>query len=905
MRNETTFAIPDPVHEANQRFLQRRLDLADDLRRQRDGLLIAGLLEEITDQWLLRLWELAIPEPLREVLSLHAIGGYGRSQLALHSDLDVLIAVHVDDLDTLDGLEESIERLMMWARQTRHRLSHVVRTPAQALENRQDFPSAVALLDRRPLAESASELPPAFQRDDLLHFLRGKDQGRSFVSRLLDGHRRRGVRQGETVFLLEPDIKHGEGGLRDLNDLAWAAQVRWDLDVLHPDPDLRDRARWKATLATTYRQALGEILAMRNLLHLFRGRKHDRLTFREQRQFAAHSLGIDPDEPPDDPDAFQAEIESQMAAYYQRARSVDVLCERSLRRWAAPDEPPRRLTGPFQARGERLAIDLVIDDQPDGALDPFEALRLADEHDLLLDPALEALMEEEVRRWPAGDDSDPEHAAALRELLVDPTSSWRTSRRLLELGILPRIVPEFAPLLCHVQHDLYHVYTTDIHSLKCLEAGRSLLADDPDSFRWPFFAHAARAIEDTEVFLLSCLVHDIGKNRGGNHSERGADLVAHFGPRLGLTEPQVSRLRFLVLHHLDLSLTSRRRDISDPRVLEELATRIGTLECLHQLTALTYCDMSTVGPDVMNDWNASLLIELTTQISRRLQEGPLGADDEDERRREATVQELARHRPDLDTPALQRFLDELPSDHFLSYDEPTAAAADLIRQFETFHAALSADDRVAVSHEILADRGVTEIVVCAPDRPGTLARIAGAIASTGLNIMAADILTTASGQTLDRFRVAHYNPRAVPPVGHQPVTDSRRIDRLKTRVADVLTDRVDLDQLLSQRRGEQRLSPRAIPSVSTEVRVIDSPPGDDSTILEIRAPDRLGLLYTIADALLRAGVTTRVSRVDSLGAQAIDTFYVAEVDGSPLSPIRVDEIIDRLFTVLSEDDDFR
>lgn len=902
-------AIPNAAEKANRALAEHRREIADRILSGDGGLDVAADLRRATDRWVRTLWNEAIPARFADGVSLYATGGYGRDELAYHSDIDLLVAVDDEALTDDGDFSLAIERLMAWSRPTGLKLSHVVRTAAQtrtAVDA--DRKSAIALLDLRSLDDSEITGAP-FSAPAIREHLGEDDGGRRFVAELVDGLRRRSARHGKTVYLLEPDAKSGVGGLRDLNRIGWAARVRWNIDVR---TDTRSDIGWTDRRRRDFCNHLEALLSLRNRLHLLRDRKHDRLGFREQEalvRLIEHDRSGDVESARkaveramDDASstteghrqspAFRRAVETMMRDYYRRARAISQTTERLLRRWATYDRSPPQTRGRFVIRGESL--DLADGAELDGDA-VFDALQLADEQRLLLAPQLESHIESQVDAWPEGDDVPSELATRLRDLLVDPSCTDRTPHRLLDLGILTRIVPEFSPLVCHVQHDLYHVFTTDVHSLKCLgEAGR-LLTCDPDDHPRPSFCHIASRIEETTPFLLAALFHDIGKNRGGDHSERGAAIMRDVGPRLGLDTEQTERLEKLVLHHLALSTSSRRRDISDPEILDELADDLDrSVEFLNQLTALTHCDMATVGPDVLDDWSASLLLDLYGRLHARITSAVRPdvepAEDRDLRR----LAEAVGEHTDRGVDEIRAFFDRLPDDH-----TATTEGEALARQFDVYSRALEADDGVAVSTRPIEARSATEVIVSGPDRPGILARIAGAITSVGINIMAADVITTDDGRTLDIFFVSHFNPRAVPPARPRPVDAPNRLEKLETRIREVLAGDVDVDRLVERRHRERRLPPRPVPAVSTEVRV-DPDASSRSTVLEIRAPDRRGLLYAIARTLHDCGVSTRVSRIDSLGHQAIDAFYVEELDGSPLSEDRTTEVIDALRTTLAE-----
>ena len=873
-------ALPKTIGKANASLRAARAELGVDILRGRSGLALARRLSDLTDRWLQTLADEAFSPSLRASVDLYAIGGYGRRELAFHSDVDLLIHLASPDLIDHPDLAASVERLMRWSREPGLRLKHAVRTPDQfqhLLES--DIASATALLDLRPLTPEPAASPDL--RDRAIDHLRGADDGRGFAAHLLDEYRRRVHRHGRTVYLLEPHLKSGEGGLRDLQSARWAAAICHHRDASGPSAH-RD---------------LDALLTLRHRLHWLFGRPQDRLGFREQRALVAlraRAADLPGDLAPEQLEATRRAIvdradapptagdhpaiEALMATYYRRARAISGRTARLLRQLATDPDAPHRRHGPFVHRAGQLALG---DDQPlsDDLL--FDALQQAADHDLLLTPALTEAIQARVQTWPAADDLSADLVARFADLLTDPDAHPATSDRLLRLGLITAVIPEFTPLICHVQHDLYHVYTTDIHSLKCLEKGRALLAGDDDT-PWPFFANLAPTIDDPQLFLWACLLHDVGKNRGGQHSQKGARLVDAIGPRLQLSPRRTRRLALLVRHHLLLSNTSRRRDIADPQVVDEVADAVQSLDNLALLSALTYCDTATVGPEVMNDWKASLMIRLHRAVEARLLDTPQAVPD---------LRPLLHQHPDADATAVDAFIDAL-QDHALAAID----VDDLRHYFGLYLQALQAGDRLAIAARPLPDRSVTEVVVCSPDRVGILADIAGAIASLGINIMAADILTI-DDMAVDIFHIAHFNPRAIPPTPPRPVDAASRLTQLTERIDQVLGGQFDVDHHLQRLQHQSTLPPRPVPATTTAVDHLPDA-SDDFTVLEVRAPDRLGLLYAITDALRQSGVDTRISRIDSLGHQAVDTFYLCTADGKPLPDERIDALTDQLLAIL-------
>lgn len=834
------------------------------------GIRMARTLTDATDQWITRLWDAARGD--LEPVCILAVGGYGRQELSFGSDLDLVLEVE-DGLETSSALADAVARFMAWARLGRVKLAHAVRTPAQTLEAfDEDFRTPVSYLDARSLTGV-----PQVGIAIAIEKLRADDEGHGFVELLLEGYKSRLDRHGQTIYLLEPDLKSGKGALRDLHIVRWAGLVRGGFDV---ESQTDDTLGWSARERAAYREGHDWLLEVRGLLHAIHRRKHDRLHFPDQERLAGLLVESD--------DGVAAAAETLMRRHYKVTRTIGKLTERALRRWAPTQaQIDCRVDSAFRVGGGQLFMEA---ERPSPE-QVFEALRIASEYDALLDPTTEERIESVATSWGSTIREDQALGRVLCGLLTDVGGSPRTSTRLLELGVLPAFVPEFEPVICHVQHDVYHVYTTDVHLLQCLEFARRLLnGKGPGAQKWPGFGVIAGEIEDRRVFLLAALFHDIGKNRGGGHSVKGAAMMNDVGPRLGLSEDQTDLLSFLVREHLSLSHAARRHDLADRRVVRDLAARIRTIETLNQLTALTFCDMSTVAPDVMNDWNASLLLQLHQLLRASIEHGVESAWQQMEqdvaRIRDWLLEQVA---ADGQTRNLvDAFVRDLPSAHIVE------SAPDSLRlQFEAYANAHPEEPTILVRPDV--DSASTEVVVSSPDIPGALARITGAISSLGLNILDARIVTTASGRLLDIFRVAQSGgaSHALTPGSQTAVTDPARLEKLTARLRDVLVGTTSVEELLRKRIAEKKLAPRATPEVESSVEVLPEM-SDDYTVLQIKAADRIGLLYEIARTLSHCDINIRLSKIDSLGTQVVDTFYIETLAGTRLDDAQIAAVVDAL-----------
>lgn len=845
-------------------------------------------LSTLTETWLSQEIARLFPEQTSQHMLVYALGSLARRELCLHSDLDILIELHEPALITAPDFLTSITTLMDSARALKIRLKHVVRTTHQNQEEiRKDWRTPIALLDARLLMgeEHKTQLAQSSHiREDALRFLRGDDEGRSFVQRLLVAHLERRERQNQSVYLLEPDLKAGLGALRDLHTIRWANMVRF-LTSTEQSPALS--SLWGERQQALYDQSLQWLLGLRMHLHSLHNRAQDRLRFVEQERIA-HCIYPTQKNP----------TEHLMRAHYQMTRSGLKQLERSLRLWG-PD-----------MQSELALKDITPDATQLTPMQCLDTLEQASTRDLLLAPELEVHITEEVHRWPADILNDTPLQLKTRDLLTDLNTSPRTSYRLLDLGLLTRFLPEFIPLVCHVQHDTYHVYTTDVHTLKCLERARRVLThpeQDQASQQWPAFAQIASKIDDPHILLLAALLHDIGKNRGGDHSNKGADLVPIIAQRWHIPTERALMIEKLVRQHLLLSNTSRRLDISDPKVIDSLVETVDSLQCLYLLTTLTFCDMSTVSSTAMNDWRAHLLLQLHHNIEQRLLEKQEHREEPpqaiEERVAETISHEQVDYLDDNYTEHLETFIHDLPEDALSNLPKEA-----LKKLFLTYHQHTLNPDKTSILIEELdtpyspqeepSQRRFKpyKLILATRDSAGTLAKIAGVLSANGLNILSAEIISTRSGRILDMFHIEKFRT-SMRPNSPAPEFSPARQERLTTQLRAVLDEGADVQALLDQRLSQQPLVQNKEPNLTIEVTGRQDL-SDDYTVLELHGPDRQGLLHDIASALHTHQIEIKFSKLDLLGNQAIDTFYVESILDGKLSTSQLEQIKEVLLEVL-------
>ncbi|HUM13240.1 MAG TPA: [protein-PII] uridylyltransferase [Myxococcaceae bacterium] len=796
------------------------------------GLSTTRLVTAAADAALEALWDVLAPAHKLVGAVLVGVGGTGRREMSPDSDWDLLL------LHTGRGEVASFARAFstaLW--DARVHVGWSVRTLAEATgAAREDTDFRTALLDARRIAGDGRLWGRAER--SVLAEQRTRDAD-AFVRAKAAELRARREKFGDTVFLLEPNVKQGQGGLRDLEAALWVAQVRFRARTLG---QLLERGALPRHDVGEARSARDFLMRVRNAAHLATGRKEDRLTFELQASLSAE-LGYR-----NGPEG--AAVERFMRHLYLAAGTLRRVSDAVLAR-AEEERAPRRIfrserrVGHFKEFRGRLTVD-------DGTLfqrSPAEVLRLFQNAGELGLPIYSWARERIAEALPAlvAARGEPEVVEALKALFLSPAGRGAVLDEMHALGVLGALVPEFGRITAHHQNDLYHVYTVDVHTLRALRRLYALRAGDLVDVE-PELGRMLADLEDPLPLYLGMLLHDAGKGLGGDHSVRGRELMVTLGARLGLTPRQRAVAEFLVLHHLTMSQTAQRRDLSDPELIRWFAELCGDVEKLTALYLLTWADMSSVAPGMWNAWRAGLVHELYRKAHAVLS----GKEGAERAEREAFAEAWTRR---LGAEEASRLLDSLP-DRYFDATPPADALrhAVLLRRARRFPIA-------AVLRRTL--EGHAEVHVAAPDAPGLLATWSGVLAAHGLDILSARIVSTADGYALDVFEV---RGRAGRPV------ERTRWRRARADLVAAARGKLDVPALLARRRGGKILH-RALPPVATRVSV-DNRASQRFTVVDVRGEDRLGLLHDLAAALAGARLEIAVAKVATEANRAIDSFYV-------------------------------
>ncbi len=888
--SERLLQIAPPLGSELKDYLNRhKADLAARLAKGEDGLSLGRKHCKVIDGLVSSLHAAACATVAEKGTrpELAAVGSYGRGAVALGSDADMRFVVP-RGAKHKEAASAFAEALLYPLWDAGMSVGHQVMEPTEALDLAQaDLATATSLLDLRHLAGDRALVTGLLDRAWSGLFSEGELV--AFIERLEEEAAARHARFGASVYLLEPDVKSGAGGLRDLDGARWAARARFKVGSA-AEPDVwGDLVRVGVLVAREAKEiaAAEEFLwRVRNRLHAHAGRRSDRLTFDEQETIAVE-MGYAGAE--DGDAARHAAAERLMQEYYLQARVVSRSRERILHRAT----PPRR-------RGRQIETDLG------GGVRMFDGhVTVGGVGELASVPALAfrvyaaavrhgAPVLPYAREGIARAASDPAWCEELRKSreaaqifvdLVCTVPEARTRRgsivgELHDVGLLLAMIPEFAPVTGRVHHDVYHVYTVDVHSVAALDCLRALCRGELAHER-PLASRLAAEIARPVPLFLATLLHDVGKGYPDatgsrkNHSQSGAELCDAILPRLGIAPDDVAEARQLVASHLSMYHTATRRDLDDPAVAREFVRNVRGREGLRDLYLLTVADITTTSPTAMTSWKARMLDELYFASDLFLS----GESDDADQGRFRSARDEARKLWVGPEEFLERFLASMP-ERYLVANSPEAIVA---------HAGVALDRGDAKVHAALVPARhpeVAELCVVAKDRPGLLARIAAAITAGRLEVLAAQVYSRATGdgetEAVDLFWVRDRTE------GAEGAT--RGMARLVRDLADFCASEEDPQALLAQRLGTQ--SPwreRPSPTVLNEVS-IDDRASPRHTVLEVFAKDRPGLLFTLARALHEVGLSIALSKINTEGTRVADVFYVNELGGGRVPPERFKEI---------------
>ncbi|MXO48855.1 [protein-PII] uridylyltransferase [Erythrobacter vulgaris] len=802
------------------------------------------------------------PNPNRsagERLAVMAVGGYGRSEMAPYSDVDIAFLVGERRNAWCEQVVEAILYLM-W--DLGLKIGHSTRTLDEAIRlAKDDLTIRTALLEGRYVWGDRSLYDEGEQRYTS-EVVRGSEQ--AFLTQKLEERNARHKRMGDSRYVVEPNVKDGKGGLRDLQTLYWIGKF---IHRVSSASELVDAGLMTDAEYRSFRRAERFLLAVRCHMHILTGRTEDRLTFDLQRQVAERMNYADR--------PGKSAVERFMQFYFMQAKRVgsltgvflahieDDLAQRSARKgFFAGFKPKPRMVKGCRVFGGRIAAP--SDDW--FAKDPvrlIEIFQIAEAEGLEIHPETMRQANRDSKLIDQAVREDPRANAIFLDLLCGRNDPEMVLRWMNEAGVFGRFVPDFGRVNAQMQFDMYHHYTVDEHTIRAIgllnkiEKGE-LKHDHPRASR------LIHKVGSRRVAYVAALLHDIAKGRGGDHSVLGAEVAEELCPRFGLSESETELVAWLVLNHLLMSHTAQKRDLTDPKTIEDYVAQVQSIERLRHLAILTAVDIRAVGPGTWNSWKGQLLGELYDASSERLRLGHMR-----QGRKEKVAAKKAQVADVLEEKAalVEEFGTVLDDAYWIA--EPVdIVALNLVHYAD----ARAQEHQLSVHCEFYDARGATLVTVIAADHPGLFYRIAGGIHLAGGNIIDARIHTTRSGWALDNFLVQ--DPHGA------PFREEQQLERLKKSIADALANRIDLTPRLAQRPLPHSRS-KAF-DVSPRV-LFDNKASNRFTVIEVNARDRPALLNRLARVLFESRLVVHSAHITNYGERAVDTFYVTDLTGDKLA----------------------
>jgi [protein-PII] uridylyltransferase len=784
-------------------------------------------------------------------LLLMAVGGYGRGEMALHSDVDLAFVTPAAPTKSAGA---AVERFLYLLWDLGLKVGPSVRSLDQLIAAaKEDHTVRTAILEARYLwgDEALFEQAEARFRAEVVA---GKVP--AFVAEKLEERNARHVRMGDSRYVVEPNVKEGKGGLRDLHTLFWIGKFAYGVRSVG---ELVDVGLLAPAELRQFQRAERFLWAVRCHLHIVAGRAEERLTFDYQREIAERMRYADR--------AGSAPVERFMRHYFLHAKTVgdltgvflahlDEKFARKGLRFGLPAlrRRPRKLEGFVLDRG-RLALgaDDFFREDPVRLVAIFA---LADRYGLEIHPlamraaARDAKLVDEVRE-------DPHANALFLDVLTSPRDPETVLRWMNEAGVFGRFVPDFGRVVAKMQFDMYHHFTVDEHSIRAIgllaRIENGALKDEH-----PLCHALFRSIASRRVLYVAVLLHDIAKGRGGDHSELGAEVAEQLCPRFGLTQAETETVAWLVRWHLLMSATAFKRDLADPQTIQAFVERVKSPERLRLLLILTVVDIRAVGPGVWNSWKRQLLRDLFEAAEEMLR---LGHKQRRRGDRIAAAQEALHARLGWEDSRFARMTWRFPDSYWLAEpDEVLEANARLM------DAADRAPQRTKpVRTAVQEERGATLVTVYGQDRPGLFYRLAAAISLAGGNIIDARIHTSLDGMAVDNFLVQD--------ASGGPFREDHRLKRLEAAVLAALGGE---EPAMAALEAKALPRPRASAFTIHPAVFVDNHASSRYTVVEVNARDRAALLSGLARALFESKAAVHSAHIATYGERAVDVFYLTD-----------------------------
>ncbi|MCP5382528.1 MAG: [protein-PII] uridylyltransferase [Kordiimonadaceae bacterium] len=811
-----------------------------------------------------------------ERLCLAAFGGYGRQEMAPYSDIDLLFIL---PYKKTAWSEQVVEYMLYILWDMGFVVGHAVRTIDESIRLcHTDLTIKTALLEMRYIWGDRSlyeELAAKYERKII------KGNAPEFTEEKLQERDERHKRLGDTRYVVEPNLKEGKGGLRDLHTLFWIAKFIYKVNSLN---EIVEKGVFSQDEYKEFQKAEDFLWAVRFQLHYFAGRPEERITFDVQK-ILAEKLGYT-----DRPN--MSGVERFMKHFFLTAKTVGdltrIFCayleekhKRKPIRLSNFSFRSKTVEG-FPIEGSRLSfknVEVIVEDP----VKMIEIFHVAQKYALDIHPRALRMMWQNLKLIKGRTRNNQKANEIFLEIMTFKDGPGFALRLMNEVGVLGRFVPDFGRVVAQMQYDMYHVYTVDEHTIRAIELlsqlERGLLADEH-----PLSNDIIHKVLSRRVLYLSVFLHDIAKGRKGDHSILGEEVAQKLCPRFGLTSAETETVAWLVRWHLLMTYSAFKRDLSDPKTIADFAGQVQSPERLRLLLVLTVVDIRAVGPKVWNGWKGQLLRDLYSRSAEYLLGGQVKY--ENSYHVDSIKAELKEALPEWSDKKFEKY-----TRRFYNTYWHAMPVEDLVRNALMIDLADKYNDNFTVNIHIDDFQDISELSIYTQDHPGLFARLTGAIALSGASIQDARIFTTKDGMALDSFRIQDAEG--------QVFKDKRKLEKLEQNIRDTLSGKLRPREVFDRRRIKKlrtdvfKVEPRVL---------IDNKASNTRTVIELNGRDRIGYLFDLSQVLFDLKISISSAHIATYGERAITVFFVRDIFGHKITnEKRLELIEEKLMNVLTVD----
>lgn len=831
----------------------------------------------IIDDYFLEKFESSIVDPeiniAKNPYAIIALGGYGREEQCIHSDVDLLFLFEKNVPDEADNIIQEIV-YPLW--DIGLDVGHSTRSLKECVSlSGEDFVVLTSVLDARFICGMS------ILYSELMRQIREKvirDKSDKIIKWLVQSGINRHGRFGDSAYLLEPNIKEGQGGLRDYHTMLWIARIKYNIKQPR---DLEYYGLLSHSEFRILKEALSFIWNVRNRLHYIAGRKCDQLHFEYQTELA-NALNLRKQNGLQPVERFLSKLHSRMEVLKQQY--LMFIGEQG---YTEKSKLSKKLNTQTQINGLEIKRGMLNFVSSEAILDSPDLLIKIFEESARLQLPLSSEAKRQLKEFIYLIDDDFRNASfalkSFERILFAPSTTIDVLNDMLSTGFLVRFIPEFKSIVNRIQYDEYHIYPVARHSLLTVQTIKKFGMPDEDKAGNQLCGSLYKELSSKRLLLWAALFHDIGKGEpAGGHSQKGAKIVKDILKKRGFKKSDIETITFLINEHLLLIKTASRRDLNDEGTVIACARKIKDIERLIMLYLLTVSDSISTGPKAWNEWTSALLRNLFLTVLNILKKGELATGEAVETVNKKKEEILLSASLLQEKQKLERFF-EVMSPRYLLY----TSAQDILEHIRLYKKLGNTDFVWKVTRT--SDSNTRVVTICAIDRPGLFSKISGVFTLNSIDILDTQAYTWRNNIALDIFKVK-------PPLDQ--IFETERWDKAKANLKSALAGELDLTEALKEKMSAyQSIRPRA--SKRPNRIVVDNESSSFFTIIEVFAYDFPGLLFSITDALFRCGLDVWVSKISTKVDQVVDVFYVRDFDGQKVDvPDRVVAIKKALSDVL-------